>query len=203
MTMDQRQARGVMNQLFYPIDGAPDLGDATAARLVDNMIDGRLFSAGVEDFAAAIDLTLQAGTLDPQTAEASRRYTEPELIDFLRRVARELAARRPWPPKRFTKLDVTRWDSFGAAVVVARIDRPRHQINGALGLSFDHVAAGDGRLPVLLLRLRTGEEVAVVGSVDARSTSFALLNRGPEDPAEVVAHFKELAGLRDGDVSSV
>lgn len=98
MTMDQNQARGVLNQLFYPIDGAPDLGDATVTRLVDNMFDGRLFSAAVADFAAAIDLTLVAGALHPQIAGMSRRYTEPELLDFLSRVARELEARpTPWP----------------------------------------------------------------------------------------------------------
>lgn len=200
MTVDHSHVRGLMNQLLYPIDGAPDLSDATAARLVDNMVDGRLYSAGVEDLAAAIDLTLRAGALDPQTAEASRRFTEAELLEFLARVARELEARRPWPARRFTKLDVSEWGGFGAAAVVARIERPRHQITGALGYPFDQAPVGDGALPVLLLRLRTGEDVAVVGSVDPRSTSFSLLHRGPEDPAEVVAHFRELAGLRDADV---
>ena len=198
--MDPNQARGVMNQLLYPIDGAPDLGDATAARLVDNMIEGKLFAAPVTDFAAAIEQTLRDGALHPQTAEVSRRYTETELLDFLRRVAHQLDLRKPWPAPRFTKLDAAQWDTFGDAAVIARVNRPTHQINAAVGFPFDQVAAGDGKLPVLILRLRTGEVVAMMGSVDPRSTTFALLLRGPEDRTEVLTHFRELTGFRADDI---
>ena len=90
--MDPEDVRGVMNQLLYPIDGARDLSDATVERLVDNLMEGRLFSTPVADFAEAIDHTLRAGALHPQTAEMSRRFSEPDLLDFLRRVARRLDA---------------------------------------------------------------------------------------------------------------
>jgi hypothetical protein len=95
MTMEQNRARGIMNQLLYPIDGAPDLSDATAARLVDTMLDGKLFSASVADFAAAIEQTVRSGALPAGTAEVSRRYTDSELLDFVRRVARQLDHRKP------------------------------------------------------------------------------------------------------------
>lgn len=201
--MDQNQTRGVLNQLLYPIDGAPDLSDATAARLVDNMIDGRLFSASVADFAAAIDHTLRAGALDPETAETSRRYTEPELLEFLRRVTRQLDARLPWPVPRFTKLDVSQWDTFGDAPAIARIDRPTHQITGVVGYPFDHVPAGEAKLPVLILRLHTGDVIALMGSVDPRSTSFTLLHRGQDRPGEVIAHFLDLTGFRGDDIVAI
>lgn len=199
VTVDQNEARGVMNQLFYPIDGAPDLSDATAARLVDNIIEGRLFSAPVTDFAAAIDQTLRAGGLHPQTVSSTRRYTEPELMEFLGRVARALDSRRPWPPPRFAKLDVAEWPSFGSATPIARIDRPAHQLTGALGYSLDRV----GQLPVLILRLRTGEVVALLGSVDPRATSFALLQRDPGDPSEIIAHFRTLTGFHPTDITTL
>jgi hypothetical protein len=198
--MDPDLARGVMNQLFYPIDGAPDLGDATAVRLVDNMIEGRLFSATVAEFAAAVDRTLRDGALHPQTAEVSRRYSEAELLEFLRRVARQLDERRPWPPPRFDKLDLVHWETFGHAAPIARIDKPEHQLSAAVGYSFDEVPTGNGKLPVLILQLRTGEVVALMGSVDRRSTSFALLRRGPEDPAEVIAHLRDLTGFSPEEV---
>jgi len=198
--MDQDLARGVMNQLFYPIDGAPDLGDATAARLVDNMIEGGLFAATVAEFAAAVDQTLRDGALHPQTAEVSRRYSAAELLEFLRRVARQLDERRPWPPPRFDKLDVVHWQTFGQAAPIARIDVPEHQVNAAVGHPFDEVPTGNGKLPVLILQLRTGEVVALMGSVDPRSASFALLRRGTEDPAAVIAHLRELAGFSADEV---
>jgi hypothetical protein len=201
--MDPEDARGVMNQLLYPIDGAPDLSAATVARLVDNVVEGRLFSTPTADFAAAIDQTLRAAALHPQTAEMSRRFSEPELLEFLRRVAQQFEARRPWPPKRFTKLDVSQWRTFGDATVIARIDRPTHQINGAVGFSFDQVPAGAHKLPVLIVQLRTGETVALMGSVDPRSTTFTLLHRGPGDPAEVIAHFQELTGFHTEDITPI
>ncbi|MFI5898348.1 hypothetical protein ACIA5D_50570 [Actinoplanes sp. NPDC051513] len=201
--MDQDHARGIMNQLFYPIDGAPDLSDATAVRLVDNMIDGRLFSSPVEDFAAAIDETLRAGSLHPQTAEMSQRYADAELLEFLHRVARELGTRRPWPRPRFTKRDVAEWAEFGDAAVIGQVNRPAHQITGALGYSFDQVPAGEGKLPVLVVQMRTGEVVALMGSVDPRSTMFTLLHRGEGDRDEVLAHFRELTGFNTNDVVPV
>ncbi len=85
-----------MNVLLYAIDGVPDLSDATAARLVDNMIGGPVFaSTPVEDFAAALDATMRSGALHPEAAETSRRYSEGELFDFVTRVSSLLAARRP------------------------------------------------------------------------------------------------------------
>jgi hypothetical protein len=201
--VDQNHARGVLNELLYPIDGAPDLSDATATRLVDNLIDGRLYATPVADFAAAIDRTLRAGALHPQTAAMSRRYAEPDLLEFLARVARELDERRPWPPPKFTKRDVAEWATFAAATPIARIDRPRHQVSGAVGYAFDDVPAGSDKLPVLILHLRTGETVALLGGSDPGSTSFVLLQRDPGDPAEIVSHFQHLTGFRPTDVTAL
>lgn len=199
--MDPNEVRGRMNELLYAIDSAPDLSDKVAARLVDNMIEGRPFaSTPVADFADAIDQTLKAGALHPQTAEMSRRYSEPELLDFLRRVAERLDARRPWQAKRFTKLDVSRWASFDDTAVIARVERPTHQISAAVGFAFDHLQVGDDKLPVLVLQLRTGEVVALRGSTDLRSTSFALLHHGQGKPAEVIDHFRKLTRFGADDV---
>jgi hypothetical protein len=203
MTMDLDDTRGIMNQLLYPIDGAPDLSDATAARMVSNMIDGRPYSTPVAEFAEAIDLTLRAGALHPQTAEMSHRFTEPELLDFLRRVQHLLEESRPWPRPKFRKLDVTEWPSFGDATAIARINLPMHQLNGAVGRPFDHVPAGEAKLPVLILELRTGEVVALMGSVDPRSKTFALLYRGDTAPADVIDHFRDLARLDEGEIVAI
>jgi hypothetical protein len=194
--VDLEETRGVMNQLLYPIDGAPDLSDATATRMVANMIDGRLFRTPVAVFAATIGQVLQAGALHPQTAGMSRRHTEAELLDYLGRVAQKLEERRPWPPPLLTKLDAAQWPAFGDATVIARIDRPMHAVKSAIREPFDEVPTADGTLPVVILQLRTGEVVAVLGS-----TSFVLLHRGSGDPAEVLAHFREATTFRPEDIS--
>ncbi|MEU8813183.1 hypothetical protein [Actinoplanes sp. NPDC048796] len=81
--------------------------------------------------------------------------------------------------------------------MIARVNRPIHQIEGAVGYAFDLVRDGDARLPVLILRLRTGEVVALRGSAGPRSTTFALLHRGPADHAKTLPHFRDLTGLSD------
>lgn len=88
--MDQSQTRGVMNELLYPIDGAPDLSDAVASRLVKNVLEGRLYSSTPEEFAAAIKQTLGDGKLDPQTVRISHKYDESDLLAFLDRVGEKL-----------------------------------------------------------------------------------------------------------------
>ncbi|MGC9669128.1 hypothetical protein ACNTMW_21545 [Planosporangium sp. 12N6] len=39
-----------------------------------------------------------------------------------------------------------------------------------------------------------------MGSVNPRSTTFALMQRDPGDPAELIARFCELGGFPRGDV---
>ena len=96
-------------------------------------------------------------------------------MSFLGRVSRELAARRPWPAPRFAKVDVAEWPTFGAATPIARVHRPAHQLTGAVGYPFEHV----GRLPVLILRLGSGEVIALLGSVDPGSTSVTCSSATP------------------------
>jgi hypothetical protein len=196
MTMDWQTAQGFVNEILYGIDGAPDIRDeGIVSRTVDSMINGRYFPGSVAEYAAAIDATLRDGHLAPAVLGNSRRYSEAELLDLLRRLDRELDRRRPWPDPPFVKLDVAQWPSFDSARPIARIDRPAHQVTNLLDRNFDQVPVGGGQLPVLLLRLRTGDVIALVGSVDPRSTSFLLLQRDPGDPTEIVTRFGELTGI--------
>ncbi len=94
---------------------------------------------------------------------------------------------------------MTEWPTFGQATPIARIDRPAHQLTGAVGHPFDRA---DDR-PVLLLRLRTGEVMALLGSTDPRSTSFTVLQRDPADPSELLAHFRDLTALRPTDITAL
>ena len=56
---------------------------------------------------------------------------------------------------------------------------------------------------VVILRLRTGETVAVFGPADPRSASFVLLQRDPGEPAEIIDHFRALTGFRPADVTGL
>jgi hypothetical protein len=193
--------RGLVNQILYGIDRVADLTDETmVARCADSLINQRHFLQPVGEYAEAINLTVRAGRLAGDALEMSRHHLEAELLDFLARLAQYLDERRPWPRPAFLKLDVEQWSTFGDAKPIARINRPMHQINGILNNSFDTVPIGAEKLPVMILELRSGDVVALMGSIDPRSTVFALMQRDPGDPTALLARFRELTGFAPEDV---
>ncbi|MCW2640537.1 MAG: hypothetical protein JWP76_2843 [Dactylosporangium sp.] len=199
--MDLNTLRGLSNEVLYGIDRVPDLTDeAVVAACVDSLINRRHFLHPVEEYAESINLILREGRLSTQALEMSRRYSETELLEFLARLARQLDERRPWPLPAFVKLDVAQWSSFADAKPIARINRPMMKINDILNKSFDNVPIGAEKLPVMILELRSGDVVALMGSVNPRSTMFALMQRDPGDPAEVIARFCEFTDFSPEEV---
>jgi hypothetical protein len=200
--VDSDEAYGLINQISYRLQFVPDLSDeAVLRRAADDLINQISFLQPVEEFYEAVVFTVHKGHLSPMALEiAGERHSEAELLAFLARLAQHLDERRPWPRPAFLKLDVEQWSTFADAKPIARINRPMHQINGILNNSFDTVPIGAETLPVMILELRSGEVVALMGSVNPRSTVFALMQRDPGDPAEVIAHFCELTGFSPEEV---
>jgi hypothetical protein len=201
--MDPNSVRGLVNQILYGVDQVAQLTDELVKACADSILDRRHFSHPVEEYAEAIARTIQEGRLDPQSIDMSRRHSEAAILDFLGRLDRHLAERRPWPRPPFLKRDVGEWASFADARPIARIVRPTHQINGILNNSFDEVPAGAGKLPVIILELRSGEVVALLGSADPRSTTFYLLPRDPADPTQLIERFREFTGFGTEDITAI
>ncbi|MBT8224132.1 MAG: hypothetical protein HKP61_17275 [Dactylosporangium sp.] len=190
--MKANTARGLVNQILYDIDRVDDPRDRSmAARCADSIINRRHFSHPVEWYAEALSLTLGAGRLSPQTSQMSRRYSEAELLGFLTLLAECLDEARPWPRPAFVKRDIAEWAAFGEARAIAKIVRPMHQINGILNAAFDFVPLGEERLPVMILELRSGEVVALMGSIEPKSMTFLLMRRDPGDPVALITRFCE------------
>jgi hypothetical protein len=199
--MDANTARGLINQILYGIDRVPDLtADDAVSACADSLINQRHFRHPVEEYAEAISHALHEGGVPAQAVESSRRYSAPDLLDFLTRLARRLDERRPWPDPAFRKLDPDEWSTFANATPVARINRPTHQVTGILHNSFDEVPVGAEKLPVMILRLPTGDVVALMGSLDSRSRTFTLLQRDDGDPTNVIERFREVTGFAPDDI---
>jgi hypothetical protein len=180
----------------------------------------------VEEFAEAIDETLRTGRLHPQTIKMCEPHSEAELLDFLRRVASLLDRRRPWPRRRFTRLDAAQWNSFDKTRPIARVNRPTQTIESAIGYQLGRLPAG-GDTPGIVLMLRSGAVVALLGSTVRRMTSlsasrcslrsifspssatqsgwgatpFTLWVRDPGNQAAVVEEFRELTGFSAEEIS--
>ncbi|AGL15608.1 hypothetical protein [Actinoplanes sp. N902-109] len=193
--MDDLEAEATINTILYGVDMDPDLQDPELVdRYVRFMIEQRYFPYPIAEYEQAIEVMLRNGTIPGRSLEFSEKYAEPELLDFLAALHRRMQERKPWPRPKVRKIPVQRWDEAALDRVVARVARSRMQLEGYLHHIFDRVVLGEGKVPVMLLELGTGERVSVVGSADPRA-SFTLLAQAGDDPPQVIAHFVELTGV--------
>lgn len=199
--MDSAMTTALIGELLYGIDKVASLRDPdTQARFAEFIIDRRYFPGTVEEYSEAIGSTVRQGRLATATREISTRFSETELLAFLSEVGRLLDERRPWPRPSFVKTDISRWEEFSTGRAVAEIHRPTMDIEGLLNASFDEVSVGDDRIPVMILELRTGDVVALLGSVLPRSMTFTLLRREAGGAAELIARFCDLTGFASDEV---
>lgn len=200
-TMDPNDVFGLMNQLCYRLQGVPDLSDPEVVqRAANDLINQISFLQPVEEFYPAIAFTVCTRRLSQMAREIADRHDEAEIIGFLARLIQRLDELRPWPRPAFVKRDVKEWYNFGNSKAIAKIVRPMHQINGLLNNSFDEVPAGASKLPVMILELRSGDVVALIGSVEPRNITFLLMPRDPGGPGTIIARFCEYTGFSPQEV---
>jgi hypothetical protein len=204
MTMDAFTVSGVVTEILYSIDKVADLHDPqTQDRLVTFMINRRSFPRGIEEYDEAIEQVLRDGRIPPRALGLSTRYSEEEQLRFLGDVHDRMEARKPWPRPAFVKVPVRTWDEMGVGRAVAQITKPAHRLQGVFNNSFDRVPVGDDTMPVMFLELRSGDRVAVIGSVDPRSSVFTLMQQGDGDPAALIARFSDATGIPLDDVRAL
>jgi hypothetical protein len=200
-TVDEQQWRGTVNQILYLTNYARELSDEDVEKFVGRMIEYDFFPSGPAAYREALAYVLASGEILTPTAVPTR-HEEGPIRDFLTRVAAELDKRRPWPEPAMRKLDVTEWPAFAAAKTVAHIDAVPSTVGERLRNQFDEVPVGELKLPVLIVQLRTGEKVALMGSTDPKSRGVTLLALDG-DPEDVIAHFSEFTGYPAEEVKAL
>lgn len=173
--------RGYVNQITYGADLRAPVGDDLVERLATELIRRRYFTGRAEDYYAAAAAALASGERLAFTDDQDEAATR----DLLARLVPALDRRRPWPEPAFVEQGIDRWDELRNAPVVAWVPLPYHDVEGLLNRGFYAV----GQVMVLVLRLRTGQTVALrsgPGGLD-------LLTFADGGPA--VAAFRELTGL--------
>lgn len=195
----QVSTSALMNTLCYTLQFASELSDpAILARTADGMINHVGYRDPVEDFYRALTETTRRGALDQTALEMARVHSEAELLAFFAALIRTLDERRPWPAPLFVKLEADPWPTSGWTQPIARLRIPRYRLEGRVNHIFD--AVPPGQPSVLILRMRSGEVVALVGAPTTdpsqpETTEYALLQRYPGNPAEVIAHFCAYSGI--------
>jgi hypothetical protein len=193
--------QGPINQLLYGLSFTREITDEVVAKFADAAVEYTVLGLGPEVYHWAIQEALASGDVS-LTASRPPQFDHVEVEGYLRALAARLDELRPWPEPKFRRLDVATWSTFGHAVPIARLRLSLLGIRKLLRKTFDAVGASQPGLSVLMLRLQTGETVALLSPSD-RDGEITLLTDATADAAEVINHFITATGMPEDKVTQI
>jgi hypothetical protein len=174
-----------------------DLDEAElVARAATDLIDRISHWATVDEFHPAFTRAVTSATVPAAALTAAGGHGEAAILAFLRQLLAELERRRPWPEPAFAEADPDEWPSPGSGVPIGWIELSMPLVEHAVKATFGE--PGRGGTPVLVLRLRGGQLIALIGEDDPRPARFAVVlpdAEGQRDAAEVLDHVVGYTGL--------
>lgn len=194
--------------LLFSVQYESDLGDDLADRRACAMLEEPLPGFGQDDGYAALVEALEsaddlAGLLPGGVPVG---HTDTDLRAFVARVRDHMDAKRPWTPPAYVPLDTSRSGEFGGGHTLAAL-RPRWvEVGERLQRMFSAVEGTDGgEREVLLLRLRTGDEVALVAPWWEQSEQVAVVQHpgSTRTPREVLTAFLDLTGYTRDEITDL
>ncbi len=195
--MTEGEWRGTFNQVLYALVYHQYVDDSAADAIAQLMIDRRLLPSGPAMYYQALTQAQLAGNLlGPEAIPTD--HDEASLRTFIPLLLRRLDERRPWPEARFVRLPPEDWP-WAEARVVATIEASYEAVETGVVHGFEFVYVDGVRNPVMVLRQRTGEVIAIVNSTgpdpaDRRTRTLRVLQG---DPIEALASFMELSGFAE------
>jgi hypothetical protein len=190
--------RGVSNSILFDVLFDTDLDDDAVDRTAQRVIEQPFLSTSEEEYARIAEALRCHASLTGSLP--TNPHGEQEYRDFLERVLDRLDELRPWPVQPYVAIDVPRWQQLDGAQLVARIHLGHMKIAARIYRAFRQAAGYGGR--ILVLRLKSGSEVAMVYPWWPDSPDVALLVRDPyQAPPQVVAEFRAATGLTEDEVT--
>jgi hypothetical protein len=175
----------------------PDLaGGEMISQAADDLIDGISYEPAMADFHRAFVRAVSTATLPPTALAAAENHSEVALLLFLGQLLAEMERRRPWPAPALVQADPEEWPSLGSSLPIAWMELPLPLVQEAVKASF--TAESDADMPLLVLRLRTGQLVALVGEQNPEPSRFLVLlpdAEGQQDSAAVIDYLVQYTGL--------
>lgn len=200
-------ARRVVGTLLYT-GKFEQLDDTLVDRRARALIEEPLDELTTDDEYRAIDEALRSHVQLSRVITLpdfiTERHSEQDFRDFLRRLLERLDAMRPWPEPPHRELNVERWGDYRNARVVGRVAMSGMNPKGLVNYVFTSMDDGGRELYVLILRLWSGDEVALAGPWWPDSTDTAVLSNDPQrSAADIMAALVDGTGLTSGDVTSI
>jgi hypothetical protein len=190
-----------IDQMLFGLTYAEDITDETVEWNAESAIHFTTLDLGPEVYYRAIDQALASGE-DLDGLRQLPQFGQEQVAGFLRAVATRLDELRPWPVPKVRPLDATTWASFGGAVPIARLDASIVGLTDVLQKGFRPVGDSPSGPNVLMLKLQTGETIALLGSY-GRGEKVTLLADAESDPTAVIEHFTESTGFPADKVGPV
>ncbi|MGC4994606.1 hypothetical protein [Nocardia salmonicida] len=171
-------------------------GEEIVADAAEDLIDRMSYIATVEEFYPALAHAVSTHTLPAVAVDLAGGFDAEQILDFFTRLLAELDRRRPWPDPALVSVDPVTWPSMGSSRPIGWVDVTITDLEWAVKAAFADVADDDQAL--LVLRLRSGQLIALVGEEEPYPTRFLVVLPDLPDQqadAEVIAYLARYAGL--------
>ncbi|MGW2050487.1 hypothetical protein ACWCPF_35730 [Streptomyces sp. NPDC001858] len=183
---------GVVVGILYCVQFSRELDDDEVARITRMVFERPIYGLTTEEQYEGIEAALAVD--DWQDELSWQPHAEPAVRDFLRRLLERLDAQQPWPQAPFSNLGYSRWQEFRRGTPLARL-RLYAPAQDPMHVRLRSVPGDEDRLRGVVLRLRSGDEVALVASPAPDGTEAVLTAVPPHrSAAEIVDAFVSCTG---------
>lgn len=187
--------RTPVNQLLHGLMYEQEITEEMVRWTADAAVKYTSLSLGPAVYYEAIQEALSTGEqLDG--LQQLPQFDQVRVAQFLRAVADQLDASRPWAAPKFEPINDpgAAWKSFGPATPIARLDLTPIDITNSLRTVFRPITEVEPRLQLLMVKLNTGETVAIQGTYRP-GDEMTLLCEAAFRPDEVIEHFTAATGI--------
>jgi hypothetical protein len=190
-----------VNEILFGLTYTDEITDETVRWNADSAVQYTTLTLGPEVYYQAIVDALASGERLDGLGQLPQ-FNQGQIAGFLRALANQLDTLRPWPEPKFRQLEVDTWMTFRHAVPIARLTASIPEVTDILQKGFRPPRGAESGMKVLMLKLATGETVALVGSY-SRGDEVTLLSDATRDAAEIIDHFTEATGFPSDQITRI
>lgn len=193
--------RGPINGLLYGMIFEPEIIDEVVNGCANAAVNYTVLGDGPDVYYEAIQLALASGVRLDGLGQVPH-YDQAQIADFLRAVATQLDALRPWPVPKLRHLNASTWTTLANAIPIARLDDSIVGVQKRVRGVFARAGDSQPDRYVLMLKLGSGETVALLGAPGPKER-VTLLTDAADDPAAVIEHFTAATGFPSDRVTRI
>ena len=193
--------RDAINEILFGLTYTEEITDEIVRWNADSAVHYTTLTFGPGAYYKAIAEALASGEPLDGLGQLPQ-FDEAQIAGFLRALADRLDALRPWPEPQFRQLEVDTWTAHRHAVPIARLNASVREVTDVLQKGFRPADDGEPGMQVLMLKLATGEILALLGSYGG-GDDVTLSTDAEGDPAAVIEHFTAATGFPPDKVTRI